>query len=87
MNIRSRHLATLIRKRRIELDLSQNELNKLLGWYSKNGQVVSNIERGLQQVPAHAVNKLSSAIMIPREEIMDLMVKDYQEALKNEVLK
>ena len=87
MNIRSRHLATLIRKRRIELDLSQGELNKLLGWYSKNGQVVSNIERGLQQVPAHAVNKLSSEIMIPREEIMDLMVKDYQEALKNEVLK
>lgn len=87
MNIRSRHLATLIRKRRIELDLSQGELNKLLGWYSKNGQVVSNIERGVQQMPAKTINKLANAIMVSREEIMDLMVKDYQEALKNEVLK
>lgn len=87
MNIRSRHLATLIRKRRIELDLSQGELNKLLGWYSKNGQVVSNIERGVQQMPVKTINKLANAIMVPREEIMDLMVKDYQEALKMEVLK
>lgn len=87
MRQRSSHLANLIKRRRFELDLSQNELNKMLGWHSKTGQVISNIERGLQQVPPHVINKLSSAIMIPREEIMDLMVKDYQEALKMEVLK
>lgn len=87
MRQRSIHLASLIKKRRIELDISQAELNSLLGWKSKNGQAVCNIEKGIHQVPVHVVNKLSSAIMITREEIMDLMVKDYQEALKMEVLK
>ena len=87
MRMKSNQLAHLIKKRRSELKISQRSLNSMMGWSNVNGQTICNIERGLQQLPPRMINKLSCAIMVSRDEIMDLMVKDYQEALKMEVLK
>lgn len=87
MRTRSNHLASLIKRRRVDLRISQGKLNIMLGWSSTNGQVISNIERGLQQVPPHSVNKLSFALMVPIEEIINMMVKDYHEVLTMEVMK
>ena len=87
MRMKSNQLAHLIKKRRSELKISQRSLNSMMGWSNVNGQTICNIERGLQQLPPRMINKLSCAIMVSRDEIVDLMISDYKYNLMNEIVK
>jgi len=85
MQLKARHTAVLIKNCRKKLNLSQNDLSALLGWSHKNAQYVSNIERGLSGFPVEYVNKLSCALNVSRETIIEMMTKDYQEQVLEQV--
>lgn len=87
MRHRSFKMGQFIRAKRTELKISQTDLGRMLGWTSSKGQVISNIERGLQQMPPEYINKLSLILVTPRELILDYYVEDFRESLYKELNK
>ena len=79
-------VSNLIKQKRTELNLSQTDLSRLIGFSSTNGQFVSNIERGRCQFPVKMVKKLSEVLMVSEETIIELMTLDYKKSLMSEVL-
>lgn len=61
--------------------LSQVELSNLLGY--KNGQFVSNVERGICSIPLKALRGLQDILSIPQDELVRAMVKDFEETVLN----
>lgn len=87
MRVMANSLALFIKSRRKELLLSQRQLHQKLDWPVKNAQYISNVERGRCQFPSKDVNKLSIALQIPRDVIIDKLVQDFKYSLLNEVNK
>lgn len=58
---------------------SQSELSYAMGY--KNGQFISNIERGLCSTPLKSLYKLSSVLGIDREVLKEAIIKDMGETL------
>jgi len=87
MQLRAKHTATLIKNRRKDLRLSQTDLSNLLGWSKKHAQYVSNIERGKCNFPVEYINKLSCALNVSREMIIEIMATDYKEQIIEELNK
>lgn len=79
-----KHIARLIRVKRAEHEkrYSQNDLSKLLGM--KNGQFISNIERGLCSIPIKQITLVSKVLGIERSEVVETMVLDYRNNLQEE---
>lgn len=75
------NIASLIKdKRSAHLrGLSQTQLSNLLGY--KNGQFISNVERGLCSIPLKGMQKVVEVLKITPEELRDAMLKDYAETL------
>lgn len=69
------NIATLIRVERRAVGLSQVALSHALGY--KNGQLVSNIERGLCSLPLKNIRKAAKVLCMDPEKIKDAMVADY----------
>jgi transcriptional regulator with XRE-family HTH domain len=86
MITQSNEVAKLMIERRKQLRLSQTKLSTKLGFSEKNGQYVSNIERGRCQFPTRFINKLANVLEVSEETIIELMTNDYREAVKREVL-
>lgn len=61
--------------------LSQVELSNLLGY--KNGQFVSNVERGICSIPLKALRDLQDILNIPQDELVRVMVRDFEETVLN----
>ena len=78
-----KHLAELVKKKRIAhpQKYSQAELSDLLGY--KNGQFISNVERGLCNVPLKMMKKISEVLDISAEDIKSAILKDHEETLTN----
>lgn len=87
MNITGNHLADLIRTRRRELNLTQKKLQAALQWSENNSQYISNVEKKKCQFPPKHINRLSIALHIDRELIIDKMIQDYKESLIKELSK
>ena len=77
-------VGALIRKRRIELGMSQDFLSKKLGWSGKNTQYLSNCELGKNPFPVKHILNISSALWIDKSIIIDAMTSDYNDCLKRE---
>ena len=60
---------------------SQNKLSKLLGY--KNGQFISNVERGICGVPLKSLHILIDALDLDKEEVKEIMLKDFADTLDN----
>jgi transcriptional regulator with XRE-family HTH domain len=77
------HIAKLIRLKRIShpKNYSQSDLSVLLGY--KNGQFISNVERGLCNVPLKMMKKISEVLEINPDEIKEAILKDHEETLTN----
>ncbi len=60
---------------------SQSDLSLLLGY--KNGQFISNVERGLCNVPLKMMKKISEVLDITAIEIKSAILKDHEETLTN----
>jgi transcriptional regulator with XRE-family HTH domain len=61
--------------------LSQVELSNLLGY--KNGQFVSNVERGICSIPLKALRDLQEILNIPQNELVMVMVRDFEATVLN----
>ncbi len=77
------HIATLVRiKRMAHPDaLSQSDLSEKLGY--KNGQFISNVERGLCNVPLKMMSRIAEILNITPEEIKKAILKDHEQTLDN----
>jgi len=73
----------LVRTKRIghPKNYSQSDLSLLLGY--KNGQFISNVERGLCNVPLKMMKKISEVLDINPEELKAAILKDHEETLTN----
>lgn len=78
-----KHIAVLVKTKRINhpKNYSQSDLSELLGY--KNGQFISNVERGLCNVPLKMMKKISEILDITPDEIKTSILKDHEETLKN----
>lgn len=86
MIIHSNEVANLMRNRRRELKMSQVKLSGMVGFSNKEGQFISNVERGKCQFPVKFINKLANALEVSNETIIELMANDYKNAIIKEVL-
>lgn len=78
-----KNIATLIRTKRIghPKNYSQSDLSLLLGY--KNGQFISNVERGLCNVPLKMMKKISEVLDISPDDLKTAILKDHEETLTN----
>jgi transcriptional regulator with XRE-family HTH domain len=78
-----KNIATLIRIKRVghPKNYSQSDLSLLLGY--KNGQFISNVERGLCNVPLKMMKKISEVLDITHDELKAAILKDIEETLSN----
>lgn len=78
-----KNIAFLIRTKRINhpKNYSQSDLSLLLGY--KNGQFISNVERGLCNVPLKMMKKISEVLDILPHDIKTAILKDHEETLTN----
>lgn len=60
---------------------SQSELSRLLGY--KNGQFISNVERGLCSVPKKKLKKLAEILDIDKEVLFTAVLNDDRKTLEN----
>ncbi|MBY0415911.1 MAG: helix-turn-helix domain-containing protein [Bdellovibrionales bacterium] len=76
-----KNIAKLIRKKRINhpKKYSQTELSLLLGY--KNGQFISNVERGKCSIPLKSLRKVSKTLDIDIEELKEALLQDYSETI------
>lgn len=78
-----KHIATLIRMKRIThpKQYSQSDLSLHLGY--KNGQFISNVERGLCNVPLKMLKQISLVLNIDPKEVKEALLKDHAQTLDN----
>ena len=60
---------------------SQSQLSKKLGY--KNGQFISNVERGLCGIPLKGIKSLVQILEIDPSELKQVMIRDYEKTLDN----
>lgn len=73
-------IAQMVKTNRVKAGISQSTLSQKLGF--KNGQFISNLERGLCPIPNTSVEALSVEIKTPIEVIIDAMVEDYKSNIR-----
>lgn len=78
-------MAQLIKKTRKLRAMTQEDLAKQLHWSAKNAQYVSNVENGKCRFPPDHVGKLSIALTLPVDVIIEAMIKDFAYSLTEDV--
>lgn len=81
MKKRFSNVATLVQTERVKLHISQTDLSIALGY--KNGQFISNMERGLCSLPLSKTAKLCNALRIPGDVLREALVNDYLDHISN----
>lgn len=78
-----RHIAKLIRTKRMthSSTYSQSELSHLLGY--KNGQFISNVERALCNIPLKMLSRVCEVLDIEPQELKEAIMHDHEETLDN----
>ena len=69
-------IAKLIKEKRLAHPkrYSQSDLSNLLGY--KNGQFISNVERGLCNIPYKVLPKVMSILNVSAEELKEAILRD-----------
>ena len=78
-----KNIAKLIKNKRLghPKSYSQSELSHLLGY--KNGQFISNVERGLCNIPLKMLTKVVEILDVSPEELKNAILQDQEETLNN----
>ncbi|MBI2519955.1 MAG: helix-turn-helix transcriptional regulator [Bdellovibrio sp.] len=78
-----KNIARLIRTKRQThpKKYSQSELSHLLGY--KNGQFISNVERGLCNIPLKMLGRVCEILQIGPIEIKQAMMVDFEMTIEN----
>ena len=69
------NIATLVRTYRTPKGISQSQLSRELGY--KNGQFISNVERGLCSIPFEKIETLSKVLDVSAVEVKKAILDDY----------
>ena len=79
------NVGELIKKARFKKvpDFSQHDLSEKLGY--KNGQFISNVERGLCNIPFNKIVPLAYILDIPITPIKEAILADYAIIVQNEI--
>lgn len=64
---------------------SQSELSSMLGY--KNGQFISNVERGLCNIPLKMLGKVCDILDISSQELKKVIMLDHDKTLDNYLAK
>jgi len=85
MYMNNKILAKFIKKKRIELCLSQKELATMLGF--KSAQFISNLERGVSSIPVNKIKDFSKALQINQNDLTQIISSSYKNKLfiKNKI--
>lgn len=77
-----KNIAELIKVKRLDHPnkYSQSELSHALGY--RNGQFISNVERGLCSIPLKGIHKVSEVLNIEPEVVKNAILKDYEDTLE-----
>jgi transcriptional regulator with XRE-family HTH domain len=75
-------IAKVTRDARAKTKWSQTDISFKMGW--KNGQFMSNIERGLCSIPSKYLMKFCEILQIPVEDVIQAMTDDYHASLWKE---
>jgi transcriptional regulator with XRE-family HTH domain len=68
------NLGTLIKKRRLELGISQAKLSKMLNF--STGQLISNIERGACGFPKKRLKKLCRCLLLDQSLVLNVCLEE-----------
>lgn len=70
------NIARLVKEARLSHSsrMSQSELSHKLGY--KNGQFISNVERGLCSIPLKSLAQFADVLEIPRERVVEVILED-----------
>ena len=74
-------VATMLKEARVETGISQTELAKKAGM--KNGQFISNIERGLCSLPARKIQIMCDLLGLNQERLTMAITTDYEIRLRS----
>lgn len=76
------HIAKLVKTKRLghPKTYSQTELSTLLGY--KNGQFISNVERGLCSIPLKNLKRLCEVLEISQTDLKAALLKDFEKTLE-----
>lgn len=75
------NLSQFLRKKRIEMQMSQAELASMLGY--NNPQFVSNWERGLAQPPMRQTREICNILKIDKRTVIDLIVNNFRQDVED----
>lgn len=81
MRASANHVAVLIRNRRTDLKISQRQLHRKIFSIGKDGQFVSNVERGKCSLPVKHIPAISELLEIDPNELIEAFVKDYRDQI------
>lgn len=73
----TKNIGIAIKENRKKVGISQVRLSQELGY--KNGQFISNVERGLCSIPLKKVQRVSQALKVPMKVFTEALVSDYKE--------
>ncbi len=75
------NISQLIRQKRLEhhKHYSQAELSQILGY--KNGQFISNVERGLCSIPLKMLKRVAQVLDISPMELRESLLADFHNTL------
>lgn len=76
-----KHIAQTVRVARLNKGISQSELSRALGY--KNGQFISNVERGRCSIPPSKLNLLCKAVDIEFRIVLSSLMSDYRATIVN----
>lgn len=76
-----KHIAQTVRVARLNKGISQSELSRALGY--KNGQFISNVERGRCSIPPSKLNLLCKAVDIEFRIVLSSLMSDYRATVVN----
>ena len=78
------NIGLFVRVSRLDAGLSQTALARELGF--RNGQFVSNVERGLCSIPEHKIAHTAEILKVSPYTLIKHMVRDYQLNLSGAVV-
>jgi len=79
MSSKFKNIGKTVKTWRLHNDISQARLAKAIGY--KNGQFISNLERGLSSIPHEKILILCEVLNIETEWIVDAILQDHRKEI------
>jgi transcriptional regulator with XRE-family HTH domain len=75
--VRRKKVGEFIRRRRLELNLSQGEMIRALGYKNRNS--ISNVEIGREGLPLRRIYQWADVLQLPRDDFFRFVIGELEE--------